>query len=255
MSNRIVRVEIRDRSVIPAEAEVLLTVAPERLDGGTDLRGRLMGPRCQFATTIEVAYHFRPLLVPTGRPLITLRAIIPEASLWEPETPHLYTGPLELWQDGQRCEVVQLRHGMRSLSIGPRGLRINGRLHRLRGKAVEALDEAAALRLREAGYNLLVAPATAAGVWDLADRYGFLVLGRLQGDAPPQPLAGHPSFLGWLAAEESGPEVPAAGFQTVPASRFDDQPPGRPLLVVDAAPGEAERILKSDRVLVGVVER
>src|SRR5262249_19741595 len=143
MSSRILRVELRDRSVIPAEAEILVTVEPARLDGGTEVRGRLMGPRCHFASTIEVAYHLRPLLVPTGRPALTLRAIIPEASLWEPETPHVYTGYVELWQDGVREEVVQVRHGLRQVSLGPRGLRLNGRLLRLRGHEVEQLDDAA----------------------------------------------------------------------------------------------------------------
>src|SRR5262245_6527078 len=203
MTNHIQHVELRDRSVVPAEAEVHVTVTPAFLDAGTAVRGRLMGPRCRFASTVEVAYHLRPLLVPTGRPAVTLRAIIPEASLWEPESPFLYTGPIELWQDGTRCETLELRHGLRHVSVGPRGLRLNGRLIRLRGRRVEAVDDALALQLREAGYNLLVAPvgpATAA-VWEVADRIGFFVLGQVGPETNathPARLAWHPSCLGWL---------------------------------------------------------
>src|SRR5262245_14596505 len=157
MSNRILSVTIRDRSPAPAEAEVHITIVPERLDSGTEVRGRLMGPRCRFAETIEVAYHLRPLRVPTGGPGVTLRAVVPEASFWEPQTPHLYSGPVELWQDGQRAEVVQVRHGFRRVTLGPRGLRLNGHPIALRGRGIASLDDESALAMRESGYNLVVA--------------------------------------------------------------------------------------------------
>ena len=28
----------------------------------------VLGPRCRFASTVEVAYHFRPLLIPMAQP-------------------------------------------------------------------------------------------------------------------------------------------------------------------------------------------
>src|SRR6266852_987779 len=119
MTNRILHIDLRSHSTIPAEAEVRITVVPERLTPTTEVRGRLMGPRCLFANTIEVAYHLRPL--PPGSPTtpgaLVLRAIIPEASLWEPECPFLYEGPVELWQDGQRCERVMVRHGLRTVAL------------------------------------------------------------------------------------------------------------------------------------------
>src|SRR5262245_42110310 len=136
MTNRILSVTLRDHSLVPAAAEVHVTVVPERLDAGTQVRGRLMGPRCAYASTVEVAYHLRALPAPTAQPGITLRAIIPEASLWEPKSPHLYAGPIELWQDGQRCDVVQVRHGLRQITLGPRGLRLNGSPIRLRGRVI-----------------------------------------------------------------------------------------------------------------------
>jgi hypothetical protein len=270
MSNRIQSVELRDRSVIPAEAEVLVTVTPQRLDSGTAARGRLMGPRCHFATTIEVAYHLRPLLVPTGRPALTMRAIIPEASLWEPETPHLYSGPVELWQDGARCDVVEVRHGLRHLSLGPRGLRLNGRMMRLRGRSLDHLDEAGAIGLRKAGYNLLVAPVSdeSRAVWEVADRIGFLVLGRLQTGVSPErlrDLARLPSCLGWLAGE--GVPVPTeippgtflgteqgemGSFVVVPAERLGAAEARRPALA-RATESEASALMEGEGLLLGVL--
>jgi hypothetical protein len=204
MSNRILSVTLRDHSLIPAEAVVHVTVVPQRLDAGTEVRGRLMGPRCRFASTVEVAYHLRPLPVPTGQPALTLRAIIPEASFWEPNSPHLYAGPIELWQDGQRCEVVQVRRGLRHLTLGPHGLRLNGKPLQLSGREVAMLDDESALALRESGYNLVVAGVdeSTKAIWEIADRIGLFVLGRIQGEtAVTHELAGHPSCLGWITGE------------------------------------------------------
>jgi hypothetical protein len=271
MTNRILSIEVRDHSVVPAEAEVHVTVVPERLDAGTEAHGRLVGPRNRYASTVEVAYHLRPLRVPTGRPAITLRAIIPEASLWSPECPHLYSGPVELWQDGQRCDATQLRHGLRYFSVGPRGLRINGRVVPLRGLPVTALDETRAVALRAAGYNLLVAPAVdaARAVWDLADVVGFTVLGRVEAGTPAtrlRELAGHPSCLGWLLADDArlgempagtlagvGPahaEASRASFLAVPGEARADEGLRRPVLLL-VAPGAAA----PTQGVLGVVEQ
>src|SRR5262245_22561907 len=154
MTSRILRVELRDHSLDPATAEVRVTVHAEHA-AGAEVRGRLMGPRCRFASTVEVAYHLRPL---PGGDALSRRVLLPEASLWEPETPHLYVGPVELWQGGVRVDVVEVRHGLRSLAVGPRGLRVNGKLLALRGRHVETLSEPEALALRQAGVNALVVP-------------------------------------------------------------------------------------------------
>jgi len=145
MPNRIRHLRIRNHSLVGARAEVHVTVVPEYQTPATEVRGRLMGPSCPYASTIEVAYHLRPLTSPhatqapsasagtptqapsasAGTPTqevgLTVRAIIPEASLWEPECPFLYRGPVELWQDGQRCDQVSVRHGLRTLQLGSRG--------------------------------------------------------------------------------------------------------------------------------------
>src|SRR5262245_50368134 len=116
MENRIRTVRVLDARLDPVEAEVWVTVEPERLTSTTQVRGRLMGPRCPYSTTLEVAYPLREhsrQYESEGPPRLTLRAIIPEPGLWDPQSPFLYQGPLELWQCDQRCDQVQVRHGLR----------------------------------------------------------------------------------------------------------------------------------------------
>jgi hypothetical protein len=209
MPNCIRDVEVCDRSLSPAQAEVHVLLTPDQRSPTTEVRGRLMGPSCPFSNTVEVAYPLRPLPDAEGGAL-ACRVIIPEPSLWEPESPFLYRGPVELWQDGARQDRVTVSHGLRQIQLGPRGLRVNGRPLTLRGREVDRLSDDEALTLRRAGYNLLVAPAAgaAAPLWDTADRLGFLVLGRVA-DADEDTLRRladldrHPCCLGWL--------VPAQG--------------------------------------------
>jgi hypothetical protein len=164
---------------------------------------------------VEVAYPLRPL--PVGRASrlpadlseeggITQRVVIPEASLWEPESPFLYEGPVELWQDGRRCDQVTVCHGIRSVSFGPQGLRLNGRPLVLSGRVVGHVPEEADSReLHRAGCNLLVASVDVVpgDLWGRADRLGFFVLGRVAEGSEGTlsrlaTLAEHASCLGWL---------------------------------------------------------
>jgi hypothetical protein len=213
MKNRIRRIEVHDRSLDPLSAEVWITVSPEYHTATTEVRGRLVGPRCLYSSTIEVAYPLRPLpsslgtLTPPHSPGLTVRAIIPEASFWEPQCPFLYQGPIELWQDGQRCDCVTISHGLRLLQKKGRSLLVNGRPLALRSHKITACSDKEATQLRQTGYNLLIAPVAvnSLGVWEQADRFGFLVLGQLGEDADElrwmEALRPHASCLGWLSAE------------------------------------------------------
>jgi hypothetical protein len=157
-----------------------------------------------------VAYPLRPLS-PSQKPVesagLTRRVIIPEASLWEPQCPFLYQGPIELWQDGQHRDQVIVRHGLRSFQWQERGLYVNGRPLTLHGRRIAACSEEEAAGLRQKGYNLLIAPVTASSlaVWEQADRFGFLVLGQLGEDTGEtrlvEMLCLQASCLGWLSAE------------------------------------------------------
>ncbi len=242
-------IEVRDHALDPTAAEVWISVGPHGTNPTSEVRGRLMGPRCRYATTVEVAYPLRPFpRPPESLPGITRRVLIPEPSFWEPQTPFLYEGPVELWEDGERSDEVFVSHGLRTFHLGPRGLRLNGRPLPLRGVAREPSSEPQALSLREAGYNLVLASTMAAQLWELADRIGFLMLGRVEegqldnlrigAGVPtryPRLLAQHASALGWVLPEKVLTRD-EEWWQTVAAK---PQPSRTPLLGVEltGAPG------------------
>jgi hypothetical protein len=234
MQNRIRQVQVRNGSLNPAQAEVWITVMPEKQTPTTELRGRLMGPRCPYSSTVEVAYPLRlppPNHVPPGTPGLTMRVVIPEASLWEPESPFLYQGPIELWEDGRRCDQVVISHGLRAFLLGESGLRVNGRPLTLRGRNVTACSDDEAVALHRLGYNLLVVPVEAdtLPVWERADRLGFFVLGQVMDDGEQtvrhlERLSRHTSCLGWLLEEDANPPfhaLPQAGL----VGLIGDSPP------------------------------
>jgi hypothetical protein len=152
----------------PMRAEVRLRLHSP--DSPGELRGRLMGPRCRFTTTIEVAYPFRPLATPGE-----YAAIVPDPSLWEPAKPFLYEGPAQ-WTNAQgKSEESWHRVCFRSLNLGPKGLLLNGKPLQLRGKELSAAaDENELLELRRQGFNALLTDANQADISELADRLGFL---------------------------------------------------------------------------------
>jgi hypothetical protein len=97
--------------VSPAEAVVVVRVEVEPAADGVEVRGRLVGPRREGVSTVEVAYPLRP--EPDGDDGLSLRAVIPEPNLWSADAPFRYDGRLEVWAGGRRAEVreftVELR--------------------------------------------------------------------------------------------------------------------------------------------------
>jgi hypothetical protein len=210
MSNRIVDLHAWNPVLNPAHAEVWISVHPEHLTSTTQVRGRLMGPTCRYASTVEVAYPLREHsreYVTTGTPRISTRVIIPEPNFWEPEVPFLYQGPVELWQGRECCDRAQVRVGLRDIRLGERGLLLNSRPYPIRGVAGGERSEEQALRLHKAGYNALLVPVTpdTASLGDIGDRLGFLILGRItardQLSSAPALIA-HPSLLGWVLNDQ-----------------------------------------------------
>src|SRR5262245_65678426 len=110
MSNRIREVKLVQKRLSAAEAELWVVVEPERRTATTEVRGRVVGPRCPGVETIEVAYPLRPLAGGEGGPL-TLRLVVPEPNLSTSERPYLYEGPVELWEEGERCDVRPVAAG------------------------------------------------------------------------------------------------------------------------------------------------
>jgi hypothetical protein len=245
MANRILNLSIRDHPKDPTSAELWVGVYPERLTSRTEARGRLLGPRCAYATTVEVAYPMRShsrQFEKEGDPCELLRVVIPEPSLWEPETPFLYQGVVELWEKGERCDQVQFQRGLRDLKLGPPGLRLNHRPYAIRGVARDRFSVEDLPSLRQAGFNtLLTTPSPESeALWAAADQLGFLMLGRVTGRESARqafPLNEHSAVLGWLLAPDpSEPELFMIGAPAVLQGVEDrcvgvelSQPPSVPL--------------------------
>jgi hypothetical protein len=211
MDNRIVELVVTDHRLDPAESEVRVAVYPEKLTSGTEVRGRLMGPGSPYTSTIEIAYHWREMSRTADH--ILLRSVIPEPCFWEPQSPYLYQGPLELWQDGQRIAQTHLSRGLRQVRLLPQELRVNGQTMTLRGTSRLPSSEAEARALHAQGMNLLLpsVPQDYFDVWGFADRFGFFVLAR----------AFAPSvFLRWK--QESHLYASALGWAFTPELLFDD---------------------------------
>src|SRR5690349_13797810 len=116
------RVEVLNHILNPAEAELWITIAPNDLLSDGEVRGRLVGPRCQYATTVEVAYPLRPLSGHLKKPGdLSARVIIPEPSFWDPVSPFLYQGSVEVWTGGKCWCEVPISHGLRLLQLGRDG--------------------------------------------------------------------------------------------------------------------------------------
>jgi hypothetical protein len=202
MTNRILDIVVHNHRLDPVETELRVHVKVEHLTPATEIRGRLSGPRCPYASTIEIAYPMREV-ERSGH--IELRVVIPEPSWWDPESPFLYEGLVELIEDGVSCGRSPIRHGIRRLQLNMKGLRLNGKPYKLRGKVIDGiLSEADAKRLRGDDVNALVTTVGDGGIglWDSADRLGFFVLGTATDSARflehRNDLSSHPSTFAWI---------------------------------------------------------
>ena len=152
---------------------------PWRLE--TQVRGRITGPRCAYATTVEVAYPLRESsreYYKDGVPRITSRVLIPEPNLWDPISPFLYLGKFELWQSDQCCDQAERTIHLEQISLGTHGLRWNGKPLTLRGVARDTDLECDALELRRAGYNSVVTSVAqnSHDIWEKAERLGLSLI-------------------------------------------------------------------------------
>ena len=107
--NEVLTIHVEIVRMTPAVAEVIL-----RADVEGELRGRLMGPRCPHATTVEIAYPLKAL--PGREKNCSAKVIIPEPNFWEPDSPFVYGGPVELWQDGEKTNEQWVEVGLRRSS-------------------------------------------------------------------------------------------------------------------------------------------
>ncbi len=190
----------------PTEAELQFKIEIPGTISQPEFRGRLMGPQCPYATTVEIAYPLRPLPGKEKRSANALggRVVIPEPSLWDPISPFLYQGPLEVWSDDEPILQLQVRHGLHSRQLVVQGLRWNGQLLNLRGKFRDSVNEKTLEEFRQQGINtvLTIPGENASSLCDWADRFGMLILFQISRESIDwsivEKLSQHVACLGWL---------------------------------------------------------
>jgi hypothetical protein len=99
---------VRVHRLDPTLAELRIEFAD--LPPDVEAVGRLMGPRCQGASTIEIAFPLRKFA-----PSI-YAVLIPEPIYWDAERQCVYEGPVEFRRDGQPVGKVALSCGIK---VGP----------------------------------------------------------------------------------------------------------------------------------------
>lgn len=203
--NQIRNISLQDRLQDPTQPEIWVSVEAEVVSECTEIRGRLMGPRCLFASTVEVAYALRPFpRLPKGLLPLSRRVVIPEPSLWEPECPFLYQGPIELWEAGVPEDQRQIIHGLRYVSLSAKELRVNGKPCTLKCRTEHEVSEDQFRDWRANHVNALLIPITPRfeAILALADRYGLFVIGDIRGCAievfAVDQWRQHPAFFGLL---------------------------------------------------------
>ena len=180
MSNRILRVQVHNRSLDPPQVELWLSAETEHVAATTELRGRLTGAamslRCHRGSGVPAA----------AVPPAAGRGERPGGGRRHPGAKLVGSGgSIRLPGDGGIVGGRRsLRSGSGSAQPAPRSAgaarpaQHDGKGLLLRGRALTGCDESEAAALRRAGCNLLLAQAEA-DLWDLADLCGFFVLGRL----------------------------------------------------------------------------
>jgi len=220
MSARIDDVTIKPVRLTPTEAELAVEVAFSPAGETCELHGRLMGPTCAYSTTVEVAYPIRKTHVSEDDPRKLIgRVIIPEPSWWDPESPFLYGGIVELWQGNQKTDCVQVYVGLRNLKLTEMGLIWNGHRLSLPGRRRDTFTQGEISEMHRTGYKLIVVPADEANapLWATADRVGMLILGLVSSSAPTHlaNLSRSPSCLGWILTIDSDKEGKAKSCLTL----------------------------------------
>jgi hypothetical protein len=214
MSARIDEVTIKPVRLTPTEADLAVEVTFSPAGSPCELHGRLTGPTCAYSTTVEVAYPIRRSRVSEDDPRKLIgRVVIPEPSWWDPESPFLYGGVVELWEGNQKTDGVQVSFGLRSMKLTETGLIWNGHRLSLPGRRRETFRQEEVSELHENGYKLMVVPANDvnAPLWRTADRVGMLILGLLSSSTPINiaALSRSPSCLGWVLTIDSDDEEKA----------------------------------------------
>ncbi len=106
-----ITIDVLRLSVELAELQIRAEL-PDTLGAFTELRGRLMGPRCPGVSTIEIAYAVKATATQSSN-ILMARVVIPEPNLWTEKKPFTYWGPVEVWHNGAMVHSQQVEVGLR----------------------------------------------------------------------------------------------------------------------------------------------
>jgi hypothetical protein len=206
-SNRLKGISQYKLTLSPAAADIWFKVAVESVTAGTEVRGRIVGPRCLFAEAAEAVSPLRSVRhKEEGSVGLIARTAIPNPAFWCPDNPFLYRVVVELWQDGQRCDVSGFDLGFRAIEMGAGRVLVNHKPLSLQGMSCLPPSREEAVARRQAGYNLVLAGKEQWHWWVRASPMGFLLLERVAlSTLTPQYidlLSGQPCFLGFVLEKE-----------------------------------------------------
>jgi hypothetical protein len=213
-SNRLKGVEGYKCTLSPAEADISFKVGVRRVTLGTEVRGRIVGPRCLFSEALGVVSPLRSVRHKEGeQAALIARTAFPNPAFWAPDNPLLYRVVVELWQDGQRCAVSGFDIGFRMIEMGTSNVLVNRQPLLLQGMAYLPQSREEANDRRQGGYNLVLAGKGQWHWWVRANPMGFLLLERVAlSTLTPQYiglLSQQPCFLGFVLDKEVLARSPA----------------------------------------------
>ena len=242
LEDRTTALDCRLRSLGVNEAVSSIALAATDPDASLgSVAGRVTGPRCAYARTIETGYAFRPLrsnedVDNAGAALV---ADVHESCLWEPVHPFLYEAA---WSGAGREGRVEF--GFRVLAAQDAGLSLNGQQFRFRGLAGRIEDEERLRLLHDWDCNLLA--STDSTPPEAYDRFGPFGMAPLPDDLD--------AALETLRT--TGPTRPSIGIRIVRADRgaeyFDALRAQDPTILFAriARVGEAPSECPADLILV-----
>jgi hypothetical protein len=107
---KIQQLNIKQKRLSNAEAELSIVVEIDSPNDTTQIRGQLSGPRCPNAETVQLAYPLKQIQSSGNRGcILTGKIVVPEPNLWTAEMPFGYEGKVELWHEGKLLESRQFR--------------------------------------------------------------------------------------------------------------------------------------------------
>ena len=103
----------------PPLCRLYLRLSPPPSDQTIDVSGVVVGPRCEYAQTLEAKYRFSMRSVSAG--LLT-EVVVPDPCYWTPQLPFLYRLTIEAKRDGTTVARHERQLGIRLLTATKRSL-------------------------------------------------------------------------------------------------------------------------------------